>query len=417
MGSVTLAVRKNPILMLLYGCFGADLFVDYALFATLILYLQDGGGFEAAALAIAFALPGVFLPPILGSLVDLRGPRWPLLISGLLLALAAALIVPFAGSLWVLGIVILRASARIVFRISLPSIISATAHEDHYAATHSAINACMNIGRVLGPLLAALILNQLGTGALMGLCIGLSIAVALCSASIAFRGADWSFWSNAHEHDNEQAQPQQQNFRNALEQIWTDPILRVGSIAFILATFAFYLSDDFLTLLIKHYDGDADVVAVAISLLGAGGVIGSIGAAKLIARFGELRTYALSIVSNFLCFLVYGFVGSFSLPPTSIQAVLLTFILIMGAGFGVGAVGYGQLIQRRANRRSYSKVSSISNSTASALALLMPLAGAAVIEAHSIELPFQVTAAFFGLTALWVGTQLRQIPTEPPFRR
>lgn len=259
--------RANPVgLYAVYALYGTDVFLDYALFAAFVLFAFDGGGYEAAGLAIAFAAPSILIGPVLGARLESRSVWRYLTVAGIAL-LVTAIAMGFAtGPVMFIALAAVRATARLAHKIALPIIISQTFDASRYAQAHSRLQTVMNGGKVAGPALAAGLLAAFGPEALIIAAIVLAISLLAATAFARPAGIVASAGAGAPSRSRSTLVL----LRLGVRAIRASRAARIGLTAFAISSCALYLSDDLIALLFKHIGLTARDVSVSIAVIGAG---------------------------------------------------------------------------------------------------------------------------------------------------
>tara|TARA_R110002073_G_scaffold8068_1_gene45103 strand:- start:4741 stop:6027 length:1287 start_codon:yes stop_codon:yes gene_type:complete len=381
----------------MYAAYGVDLYLDYALFAAFVLFAYNGGAWEAAALAVAFTAPGIIVGPILGARISRPSATAYILMSAFVIGATSIALWLFQGAYWYILIALIRASARLSLKIALPVLVAHRFHQREYTGAHSLLQGILNGGKILGPALAGVVLMKFGYVALI-VCSNIISVCLLASASLvhlatptrirrfAESGSAGAFSGGRHPITS---------IRLSLRALVSSNGACVGAIAFSLSTFALYISDDLLALLLKHHDFSSQDVAFSIAIIGGGGIIGSLLAEPILRVVGALNLFLIAILSDTICFAVYGY--AFPFVEGSLQYFLAALTVgLMGIGVGLGAVGFGVLIQNEVPTRLIAPVTSSANAIGSALALTGPVLGAVLVDLMSVEFPFKVTAVLMG---------------------
>lgn len=405
--------RGRAWLYSMYAAYGVDLYLDYALFAAFVLFAYDGGAFEAAALAVIFTAPSIFLGPILGAVLSGKNTGAFVTLSALAIGAMSVAMWLVEGASWYIILALIRASARLSYKIALPVLVSKNFRREEYAVAHSRLQGILNIGKVIGPALAGVVLLRFGH-------IGLIVSSNLLAAILLMTTLRVYF--SIPERSKLLDRPKRSNafrggrhpitsIRLSLRSLTASRVARVGAIAFVLSTVALYISDDLLALLFKHYRFTPEDVAFAITIIGAGGIAGSLIAERLIRFFGALNLFLLAILSDTLCFGIYGF--GLSLVDGDLQYLVAAGTVgLMGFGVGLGAVGFGVLVQEEVPARLVAPVTASANAIGSALALTGPVVGAVLIDLISIEFPFQATAVL--MAAALISSAVYAVRLQSP---
>lgn len=386
--------KGRPWLYAMYAAYGVDLYLDYALFAAFVLFAFDGAAFEAAALAVVFAAPGIVVGPILGAKVTANNVGTYILLGALALGLISVAFWVFEGALWFILLAFIRANARLAFKIALPVLVGKRFQRKEFAAAHSRLQGVLNAGKVLGPAVAGIVLIRFGHDGLI-ICSNILAVLLLATTfrvAVSARGTTGLFTEPEGARSFSGGRHPITSIRLSLRSLTSSNAARIGAIAFSLSTVALYISDDLLALLFKHHQFTSGDVAFAIMIIGAGGIVGAFLAEFLIRAIGALNLFLIAILCDTICFGIYGF--ALSQFDGNAQYILAALTVgLMGTGVGLGAVGFGVLVQNEIPARLVAPVTASANAIGSALALIGPVVGAVLVDLISIEFPFQATAA------------------------
>ncbi|MDA0270961.1 MAG: MFS transporter [Chloroflexi bacterium] len=150
--------RNLDFQSLMASRFLSDLALQALFFAALIASARGGGtGLEAAAISVAFLLPGVFLGPFGGAVADAMPKRIALAGAYLTMGLLA-LVIPLASGTGFVNMLLVIFLVRVLHQVSQPAESSAAplvANEAELASANSFLSLASSAGEVTGKALLA----------------------------------------------------------------------------------------------------------------------------------------------------------------------------------------------------------------------------------------------------------------------
>jgi MFS family permease len=156
-----LFARRDFVLIFL--AFGLSSFGDYLALTTLTLRMeQTGSGFAVAFLLLASLLPPVILAPLAGWLVDRLETVRVLVVTALLQAIVASLLAASTGVVPTIGLAFLLGAGIAPTQPALFALLPRAVGEDRTTEANAYLEVARWGGAALGPVLAAVLISQIG---------------------------------------------------------------------------------------------------------------------------------------------------------------------------------------------------------------------------------------------------------------
>ncbi|WP_375757535.1 MFS transporter [Corallococcus exercitus] len=293
-------------------------------------------------------LPSLVLAPLGGALADRFDRRTFMAVCVCVQALLAALLTVLAGTgnlsvPWVAAISLLNgAFSTLVIPCATALTVAVVPKEDLHNAL-SLDSAQFNLGRIIGPVLAALVLTKVGiAGALF---VNTLSFLAVLLALAAMRGA-------AASAVPPKVEALWAGIMRGVRLAWTDPgiALALGSGALV-----GLLISPFVGLVpvfaLKVLGGDATTTSMLLTAQGTGAVLAAFGSGAIAARMGRQAFLESSLLLVGLCSAAYWL--SPSLP------VAMVTLFILGAVYLVAFTGLKTVCQARTPPELQARVSSL----------------------------------------------------------
>nr|WP_301541161.1 MFS transporter [Corallococcus exiguus] len=292
-------------------------------------------------------LPSLVLAPLGGALADRFDRRTFMAVCVCMQALLAALLTVLAGTdnlsvPWVAVLSLLNgAFSTLVIPCATALTVAVVPPEDLHNAL-SLDSAQFNLGRIIGPVLAALVLTRVGIeGALF---VNTLSFLAVLLALAGMRGAAST--------PPPKVEALWDGIMRGVRLAWTDPgiALALGSGALV-----GLLISPFVGLVpvfaLKVLGGDATTTSMLLTAQGTGAVIAAFGSGALVARMGRRAFLESALLLVGLCSAAYWL--SPSLP------VALVTLFILGAVYLVAFTGLKTVCQARTPPELQARVSSL----------------------------------------------------------
>ena len=345
-----------------------------AIALTVDVFDRTHSGAWVSALLIAGFLPMIFIGLLLGSVVD-RLPRQRLMVAADLVRLAVFCFLPFTSS--ATAIVVAAAVAGLANGFFLPAVYAGMPNlvdDDELPFANSLFQTTDNLSYAVGPLLGGVIVAASGPH----LAYWVNAATFLLSAALLARippRALQAAQAISRGHFSDLAD----GFRAVLRSRALLAVLVAWTIA-MLGSSAINVGEVVLAKVTFHAGAFGFGLLAAAS--GAGLVVGSAFAARLIERRGVKGVYGAAIAVMAL-----GVAGAAASPDVWVAALC---VVVMGAGNGAAVVCNGLLVQRGSPDTLRGRVFTLIISVNGAVRGVA-MAGAGVIVDH------------FGARWLWGG--------------
>jgi predicted MFS family arabinose efflux permease len=382
-------------------------FGDYLPYVSLPLfvkYLTDGT-FEIALTYALDASPAVIVGFLGGVLVDRVKSRNLMVITDLLRALAFAVLAWLAASdpapgsgtglVLVFSITFVAGMLAAFFNGALFAAVPRLVARHRLAVANARLSASLNLASILGPALAGVLISAVGFWPTFALN---AVTFLVSAATVAMVGpirvpdpADGTegYWSAAF---------------SGLRHLWSDRRLRVATMGVAAVNFVTGFLEGTLVLTFDLVGaGDEWQKGLLFAFMGAGALMGSVAAPRMIARLGNGRTMVVGTL---------GFGGLFSFFVNSSYGVG-AFVLLLAAFSAVPllAVAYATLRQQLTPDALLGRVAIASRAVAWTTLPVGALLGAAVSDLTDFGLV--VRAAPVGLLIIGLAMMMTVVWRDP----
>ncbi len=397
LGSLLVAARNADVRRAELA-WGATMSAEWAHFVALGVFAYDHGGSTAVGVAgLARLLPAAVIAPFASSFGDrFRRERF---LVGIALLGAAGLVVSAAGALLDNRIVVFAAAAvvgvcstlfRPVLGALLPS-LARTAKE--LIAANGATSTIESLGTLLGPLGAGLLVVVADVAAVFAVGAGTLLAGAVLLARVSVRGrvpvppsgARLEVWQGV----------------KAIEEVPRARLL-VGLIAS--QTFIRGCLNVLLVVTVYQVlDRGASVVGYLTAAIGAGGLIGALGAVSL---------RGVRLVPPFAWGLVFWGVPIMLIAPLPYLAPVVILLATIGAANSVVDVAGFTLLQRTVPDEVLTRVLGVTWGLAMGAVAVGSFVTPAILSLIGLRPTFVVVGAVLPILVLLTHRRLRQIDSE-----
>ena len=362
----------------------------------LILERTDSPAFAGLVAAVS-ALPGVFISPIGGWMVDHIGRRTVSIGADLLSSLSVAAFPIVAATFGlsnpsILLIAVLGATfdpAGYTARKTLLTDVAkaSDADLDHLNGLHDGI---MGVAWILGPAVGAGLIASVG--AVNSFWVSASLFIVAALAISFLRVGDAA--KESREVAKTSGEETNSSIRIGVKTLWDDKVLRTLSVALLIIA-AVYLPTEAVVL--PTYFEDVDNprgLGFVISALAAGSTVGSFGYGWISARMKRKTLIRLILLGSALSIIPMAF-----LPPLS---VLMLSGFLLGLSWGPYNPLISSLVQQRVPAHLHGRVFGVQTAVFYAAPPLgMVLAGLSV-ESYGIKATYIVLAGVLSITSILV---------------
>ncbi len=374
--------------------------LDFLALAVLIAYVWRDGPSALAALAIAIAVPWIFLAPFSGVLAD-RWPKRPVMIGcdlaragvviGLVLAPSLAVLVP---------LVALKASFGTLFNPAEQAMVRLEVPPELLHAATSLSQLVVQSTKVIGPALGGLLVSVASPRA----ALAVDAATFLASAAILSRlpavGDHAAPAIAAEAEDEPPTGGMWSELREGLAYILTRRALLVAITSMSAAVFLLLAFDTLSPLALRDLGLGRAVFGLAVGAIGLGGVLGAI----LVGRYATATNpFVLIGAAKVVIGGLVGLIGVALLThldaPPAVWAPVLLLVGVASAGVLVGAP---TILLRETPPRLIGRVSATSAAIPTVFQLLAPIVGAAVARWQSIGFVFATAGGALALLGVLV---------------
>ena len=310
---------------------------------------QTGSPFYAGLSGALAGIPGIFVSPFIGVLIDKIGARIVSVLSDLMSAFSVVLFPVFyyAGilNIWViLVLTVIGAVFDPAGYTARKSLIPKTAKEsnigiDHANGVHEGIFA---VGWVIGPAIGAILISQIGVVSVMWFAVLASVIAAFCIFSIKYTKAV----------SNSPASVIEKQFivslKEGLHALKKDKLLL--SLTIIVSIIALIYMPTEGVILPTHFESlqNPTGLGLTISALALGGVVTSFGFGLIRKRVKARTIIYCSLILAWISLFIMSF-----LPATPI-IVLAAFLL--GLGWGPMEPLLNEVVQKRSPAELHGRI-------------------------------------------------------------
>ncbi|MBA3384524.1 MAG: MFS transporter [Actinobacteria bacterium] len=390
--------RVRDFRLLFLAAVGSGLGTRLAVMALMVdVWDRTHSGKWVAALLVADFVPIIVIGLLLGSVVD-RFSRRKLMIASDLLRCAVFVALPFTtGPVQVIALAGVAGFATGFFRPALYAGLPNLVDDEELANANGIFQAAENLTWMLGPLLGGVLLSF----STPDVAYWFNAVTFLGSALVIVRIAE-------HKLQTEQAlsEGHWRDLAEGFKLAARSRALLTVLVGWSLAMLAVGNSDVAEVELAKvAFDSGNFGFGLLMAASGLGLILGSLGAAWAIARWGTAAAYGGSIG------LMSIGLGATALVPTVWAATI--FVVTLGVGNGIAVVGNSLLVQRgtpdHLRGRAFTVVMSLNYS----VLFIGMLAGGFLSDAYGARWTWGVAAIVSAVAAVSAYTLARGIPAQP----
>lgn len=359
---------------------------------------QTGSATDAGLVAAVAGIPGIFVSPFVGAMVDRLGRRNVSMGSDALSAVSVALfpLAELLGSLTLTAIIALAVlgaafdPAGYTARKSLiPDVAAAGGFEvDRVNGLHEGIFAA---GWVIGPALAALGIGGIGAintfwvtavafVAAIGAVAGIRVTEAISASRRDAGEENEAFWSSS--------------LRGA-RVLWRDRPLRVLTLAICLIALVYMPTEAILIPVHFEAQGRPGAYGLTMTMLAAGGMVGSFSYGWLASRFTRHQ-----IAVGVMLAVTVGIIPMAFLPPLE---VFLAAGFLLGLGWGPMNPLLNTLVQTRVPAHVQGRVFGVQTALFYAAPPIGLLVAGRAVDAWSVQVVYAVIGAALALVSLIIA--------------
>jgi MFS family permease len=363
------------------------------------LVLETTGSAASAGVVAALAgIPGVFVSPFVGALVDRLGRRRVSMASDALSAVSVSLF-PLADRAGLLGLGMIAGLAVLgaVFdpagytarKALIPDVsLAGRFYVDRINGVHEGVFAA---GWVIGPALAAVGISTIGA---IGTFWVTSIAFVLAIVAVAGIRVQEAGIISRHE-TGEDHEPFWGSLSRGLRVLWRDRPLRVLTLAICVLAFV-YMPTESVLMPVHFQEIDQPAgYGLTLTMLAAGGMLGAFGYGWLAQRCSRHRIAVLVMVVTTI-----GIIPMAFLPPLP---VFVAAGFLLGLGWGPMNPLLNSLVQTRVPPHVQGRVYGVQTALFYAAPPLGLLVAGLAVEAWGVQVVYAVIGASLALTALLVA--------------
>jgi MFS family permease len=382
--------------------------------AVLVPWLViDVTGSPAAAGTVAAmaAIPGVIVSPLVGALVDRWGRRRVSIGSDVLSAVSVSLFpLAAAGGELTLGVITALAVLGAVFDpagyTARKALIPDVAHAGRFAVDringlHEGVFAA---GWVIGPALGALGIATVGVISTFWVT---AVAFILSVLAVALIRVQEQGGISRHEA-GEDAEPFWPSMLRGARILWNDRALRVLTVAICLLAMVYMPTEAIL--MPVHFEalGMPGAYGLTLTMLAAGGMIGSFAYGWLVGRMTKHRIAVLVMVAVTVAIIPMAF-----LPPLP---VFVTAGFLLGLGWGPMNPLLNSLVQTRVPPHVQGRVYGVQNALFYAAPPVGLLVAGVAVEAWGVQVVYAIIGVLLVVMSLVIAVlpSLRELDGGGP---
>lgn len=348
-------------------------YLPYVSLPLFVKYLTDG----TLEVALAYALdaaPAVLVGFLGGVLIDRLRLRTVMIVADLLRAAAFGYLAwlsaagPAAGSgeglISVLAVAFVAGTLAAFFNGALFAAVPRLVARDQLAMANAKLASTLNLGTILGPALAGVLIASVGFWATFGI----NAATFLISAaSLVFVG----------EVEREPSERTRSGYLSesmqGLAHLWSDERLRIATIGVAAVNFVTGFMEGTLVLTFDLIGASEEwQQGLLFTFMGGGALLGSIAAPRVIARLGNGRTLVIGTLLFGSLFAVF---TQTSYGPWAFATIASAFV-----GFQLVAVPYVTIRQKYTPDHLLGRVATVSRAIAWTTLPIGALIGAALSD-------------------------------------
>lgn len=367
-------LRRNHSFAKMFAAYGLSAFGDYFdLIAISILmgFVWKADAMTVALLPLSFAVPGMLFGQWAGILADRWNKRNLMVAADLIRAVITGAMI-FAPNAWTLiGLSALRSIARAFHYPSQQAMTRSVVGTDQLLQATSLNGAVFQLSKVLGPLLGAAVASVFSPSGCMAVNAVSFVLSALLLLWVPARQGSVSPDPAAHR--------EKPNLRAAWRDGWRillrSRALLVSLIFSLTGLAGIQLIDAQITVLLRDTMPERpELIGWIVAAIGAGGL----SSVSWLRRYRQLSKYGWLLGGGVaLIGLMFAAFGLFD-PDTPLWFILLVSG-IGGIGTGFTSTGMNYVLQKEAPPDAIGRISGITDSLSSAIFIIAPLTGGALI--------------------------------------
>ena len=385
MRTVFAPLRRPGLRRLLIAQVPADLsdWLDFVALFALLAFAWEAGPHALAILFVCMGLPYIFVGPLAGAVIDRADLRRALVLSNAARA-GVTLSLAFAPNLPVLLVLVaLRSSADAFFTPAKQAAIPALVPDPGLTAANALSHMINQASKIAGPGLGGALLLVLAPGQIFFVNAAVSALAAVLLAGLP---------ADLRPPPPPAAERERLVGRilQGLGAYRARPSLAAALCIMAAGFGCFALYDAQIPLLTRSLGFDETVFGVAIAAVGFGGVAGALLVGNAGDRVGAFATMGGGAIAGGLLTAPLGLAGGML-----IDLQVVAFVLIFGVlGIATAAmtVPYRTVLQRMAPPDAMARVVAVGEGVTTLAMLLVPLAGAVLVQVFGIGAPFLVGA-------------------------
>ena len=395
-------LRRPGLRRLLIAQVPADLsdWLDFVALFALLAFVWDAGPHALAFLFVCMGLPYIFVGPLAGAVIDRADLRRALVLSNAARA-AVTLSLAFAPNLPVLLVlVVARSSADAFFTPAKQAAIPALVPDSGLTAANALSHMINQGSKIAGPGLGGALLLVVAPGQVFFVNAAVSAMAATLLVGLPADLRPSPPPTATHER----------LIARVLQGVGAHrarPSLAAALSIMAIGFGCFALYDAQIPLLTRSLGFDETVFGVAIAAVGFGGVAGALLVGNAGDWVGAFAVMGIGAVAGGLLTVPLGLAG-IGLIDLHLMAFVLIFG-ILGVATAAMTVPYRTVLQRMAPPDAMARVVAVGEGVTTLAMLLVPLAGAVLVQFFGIGAPFLVGAAgMLLLSAVTLSAVLRR---------
>jgi len=341
---------------------------------------------------LMYAIPSIFLGQVAGVLVDRWNKLNLMIITDVVRAVLTGLLIFAPDPLWVLPLLFLRATAGIFNVPAQQALVRHVVSEEHLLQASTLTGVVFQLAKVFGPLLGSALI-AFGS---VQLCLTVNAASFVLSALLLLT------IGKIQENKEEQVEKSEKSgffasWKEGWSVVLSNRLLLSSTIFFLVGMAGLQMVDAQFGVLLREID------ATRTELLGYMMSTVAFGTLLVGATFGALKRTGISYGwlfggASVLIGGAFYWMGSFE--AGSSIAWLLLASLIGGMGAGAAFMAFNYLRQIETPKEAMGRVTGITNSLTSVVALVAPLGGSWMVTSLGVSEAFVIAGYVVGAIGL-----------------
>ncbi|MGP4081248.1 MFS transporter [Pseudalkalibacillus sp. R45] len=370
----SLSLFKNKTYVKLFLASSISIYGDWfdiLAISVLVAYGWNTDPVLIGLIPVCFALPGILFGSFAGVLADRYRKVNLMMASDFISAILTGLLVLADHIYWILPLLFLRSTMGLISSPAAQALTRHVVHEDQLLKATSYNQIVNNSGKIVGPLLGAVILALISPK----ICILINAFSSIISGLILLTMRNIKE-NDATSENEDEAKP---SFKESWKEGWAFVLKQrviFNSILFsLIGMMGIQLVDFQFPVLLRSVNMEDPVVfGMLMSMTG----IGSILTITWMNRFKDLQ-YGWAIGGG-MSLIGFGFAGVGFIAEGMSLFIPALFGLLVGLGNGIWMVAFNFALQKESPKEMIGRVFGITNSLFSAVVIIAPITGGILVQ-------------------------------------